>query len=116
MITFISSATQTDQQIATTSATQAVEDYVNNLRVGQQRVINDISDRILNPVGICSGLPRRLSLNSVFRRSCAASPTHPYPDRTAHQTSRKCQMLQWLPGIIVSGRIFFFTWSETAYY
>ena len=47
-ITLVSTATSTDQQTAIAAAVQAVQNYVNNLAVGQELVINDIADQILN--------------------------------------------------------------------
>ncbi len=47
-LTLASSATQTDQQTAIAAAVQAAQNYINDLSVGQELVINDIADQILN--------------------------------------------------------------------
>ena len=47
-ISLKSGATTTDQQTAISNATSAVQNYINNLAIGQQLVINDIADQILN--------------------------------------------------------------------
>ena len=45
-ITLVSSATQTDQQTAIAAAVQAAQNYINNLAVGQELVINEIADQM----------------------------------------------------------------------
>jgi hypothetical protein len=47
-VTFVAGATPSEQQAAISSATSTVQDYINNLAVGQELVINDIADKILN--------------------------------------------------------------------
>jgi hypothetical protein len=66
-VTLLSSATQTDQQTVIANASQAVEDYINNLRVGQQLIIHDISDKILNssPLIVDVGQPNQM-LGEVY--------------------------------------------------
>ena len=46
-LTLTSSATQTDQQTAIAAAVQAAQNYINNLAIGQELVINEIADQIL---------------------------------------------------------------------
>ena len=47
-ISLNSKATSTDQQTAVSSATTAVQNYINNLAIGQPLIINDIAHQILN--------------------------------------------------------------------
>jgi phage-related baseplate assembly protein len=52
-ITLAASATQTDQQTAIAAAVQAAQNYINDLSVGQQLIINDIADQIMNLLNKC---------------------------------------------------------------
>jgi hypothetical protein len=45
-LTITAGASQTDREVAAAQARQAAEDYVNNLKVGEQLVINEIADRM----------------------------------------------------------------------
>jgi len=48
IISLKSGATTTDQQTAISHATSAVQNYINNLAIGQPLILNDIADQILN--------------------------------------------------------------------
>jgi hypothetical protein len=68
-----SGATTTDQQTAISNATQAVQNYINNLAIGQPLIINDIADQILNSSSLIVdvGQPGNRSAMSIIRRNWA---------------------------------------------
>lgn len=83
-ITLTANSTSTDQANAVAQAVAAAQNYINNLTVGQELVINAISNAIFNSsaniidVGqpdnlICSTSPKNFSIDQVPR--CTVGPT-----------------------------------------
>jgi hypothetical protein len=69
-ITLKAGATTTDQQTAISNATSAVQNYINNLAIGQPLIINDIADQILNSSSLIVdvGQPgNRLAMSIICR-------------------------------------------------
>jgi hypothetical protein len=62
-----SGATTTDQQTAIAAATTAVQNYINNLGIGNPLIINEISDQILNSSSLIVdiGQPNQ-PLNAIY--------------------------------------------------
>ena len=74
-------ASQTDRDIVTAQARQAAEDYLNNLKIGEPLIINEIADRIRNshPRILDVGEPNRQIAGAISCTTRCPSNTRSAP-------------------------------------